>query len=237
MEYQLLKWDSNFFGGKVAKISPAEIESGRLREILSELAALDTMIVYWAANEECESSIIEDYGGKLVDRKITFSVNLSLQNQNDWISTKMIEPFSESINKTDLEELAIQSGEYSRFAVDPNIARNKFTTLYKMWIHNALKSDSAQETLLARDSGKTAGMLVTSEKNGQGNIELLAVDKQFRGRQHGERLVRAAQMQFIDHGYKTGTVVTQEENNAACKLYRKCNFTFLDVKYFYHFWL
>ena len=80
-------------------------------------------------------------------------------------------------------------------------------------------------------------MVTLGEKNLRGDIGLIAVHPDHRGKKMGENLVYAAQTWFRSHGYTEGQVVTQGRNNAACNLYTKCGYVVEKEEYFYHIWL
>ena len=70
-----------------------------------------------------------------------------------------------------------------------------------------------------------------------GQIGLIAVSEQQRGRGLGRRLVEAADRWMFDHGAKSAHVVTQLQNVAACRLYENAGYKIKTIEYLYHFWL
>jgi dTDP-4-amino-4,6-dideoxy-D-galactose acyltransferase len=237
MRYQILDWDSDFFGIRVGRIIRSQLEVEELSEILSELREMQVKLVYWPSDLEIEVDLAAKLGGFLADKKTTFAMDFHSINFDKNISTDTVESFTTSMSVNDLESLAIQSGEYSRFAIDPNLPKDKFVSLYKIWIDRSARKEIASEVLLIRDCEKFAGMVTLGEKNGRGDIGLIAVDSNYRGRKYGEKLVRAAQRWFSENGYEYGQVVTQGQNVPACNLYIKCGYSVEQVEYFYHFWL
>jgi dTDP-4-amino-4,6-dideoxy-D-galactose acyltransferase len=237
MNYQMLDWDTDFFGVKVARIIEPVLTAEKLTGILSELKQAGVQLVYWPASRECTDDETKRHSGRLVDVKTTFAIDFRHSESDDLISTDIVEAYSPAMPVSDLEDLALQCGEYSRFAVDPRIPREKFVALYKTWINRSLGKEIAREVLVIREAGRVAGMVTLGEKNGRGNIGLMAVGAGYRGKKYGEKLVRAAQQWFVKNGYAWGQVVTQGENLPACKLYIKCGYFVDKVEYFYHFWL
>jgi dTDP-4-amino-4,6-dideoxy-D-galactose acyltransferase len=237
MDYQILAWDTDFFGIQVAKIIPPILEQEQARGILSEMGRNGVQLAYWASAEEIAVRDAKILGCQLVDKKITLSIDLDTLKVGDFISTDMVEVWNRSMPTSDLESLAVQSGEYSRFSVDPNVPKAKFQELYKIWIRKCLEKEIADEVLVIREGESVVGMVTLGDKNGKGDIGLVAVDRKCRGRKYGEMLVRGAQTWFLRNGYKLGQVVTQGENLSACNLYRKCGYSVAKVEYFYHFWL
>jgi dTDP-4-amino-4,6-dideoxy-D-galactose acyltransferase len=79
-------------------------------------------------------------------------------------------------------------------------------------------------------------MVPVGEKNGRGDIGLLAVDSSMRGKKLGIALVNAAQQWTIENGFTTAQVVTQGENVSACRFYEKCGYRIDKIENVYHFW-
>ena len=193
--------------------------------------------IYWPANQEHNELDINKFGGLLVDLKTTYMIDFVSAALDDFLSTDIVIPYSVSMQLQDLEALAIQSGQFSRFAIDPHLPREKFIMLYKIWMDRSLRREIANEVLVIEEAGHVVGMVTLTEKEDRGNIGLIAVDASSRGKKYGETLVRAAQKWFIKNGYKIGQVVTQGNNISAGNLYKKCGYSVEKVEYYYHFWL
>jgi len=236
MQYQILDWDTDFFGVTVARITEPDLNEQELSEILSELKGKGVDLVYWPSSRKIEEVLVKQYGGILADKKTTFAIDLGSLNYEKCISTDIVEAFTQSMRISDIQDLAIQSGEYSRFVVDEKIPREKFVGLYNIWINRSLSKEIAEEVLVIRDGKRVVGMVTLGNKNGRGDIGLVAVDRNYRGKQYGQKLVHASQRWFIDSGYEFGQVVTQAANIPACNLYKKCGYSVEAVEYFYHFW-
>lgn len=237
MHYEKLDWDSSFFGIKVGRINNAELSTSELRNLIVLMKDDNFDLVYLPSKKEFDNKFISNLGGVLVDKKLTFKVDLSSLNLDGLISTDIVEPYCKTMPLDEIEDLAIQSGKYSRFAVDPKLSNESFVSLYKIWINRSLNKEIASEVLLIRDDKNIAGMVTLGDKNGVGDIGLIAVDSAYRGNGYGEILVRSAQKWFLLNGYKYSQVVTQGDNTPACNLYKKCGYEVSDFEYFYHFWL
>lgn len=239
--YRMLDWDSRFFGFPVAQIASPKLTSDELESVIAQLRRLGVRLAYWPTDDTCVEtahSIAERLGGRLVDQKTTFFIDLARVSPFDITLHATVESYDRSMPAEQLVSLAIQSGEFSRFAVDPGIPRQKFTEMYTIWIDRSLDKQIAEEVLVVRDPAKgVVGMVTLGNKNGRGDIGLIAVDADFRGRKYGETLVRAAQQWFIAHGYAHGQVVTQGTNAPACKLYIRCGYSIEKVEPYFHFWL
>lgn len=237
MQYRALDWDSDFFGIKVVQIIPPQLSARELADLLAELKSRQAGLVYWPADREWDEAVIKSLRGNLTDRKTTFAIRFGSAHPDGIVSADIVEPFTDAMPVADLEGLAIQSGGYSRFAIDPKLPRERFIALYKLWMIRSLRKEIADEVLVIREGGRVVGMVTLGEKQGRGDIGLIAVDRAFRRTGHGEKLMRAAHTWFTAHGYDYGQVITQGRNTPACNLYTKCGYSVERVEYFYHFWL
>ena len=235
MDYQLLTWDTKFFEIQTGRIIPTSLQENHLASILTEMRQKGFQLVYWASDHQYAYDL-QPYSGILVDKKTTFEINL--QNINlDSMPLPKTEPYSSSLPFSQLEKLAIQSGFFSRFARDNSFPHEKFTALYKTWIRKSVSGEMANEVLVIRKNNHIAGMITLSNKNGVGDIGLISVDEEFRGRKFGQQLVYDAQRWFIQNGCHTAHVVTQGDNLPACRLYEKCGYQKIKIEFYYHFWL
>lgn len=236
MQYQILEWDSDFFGIKIARILNPSLTAQELSIILSRLKHQRVRLVYWPSDQQHDYSVIMNLQGNHVDTKTTFYINFrDLKELDRSITSDIVESYSENMPVEEIEKLAIESGEYSRFAVDPNFSRANFTDLYKLWINKCLRKEMALEVLVIRDGNHIVGMVTIGEKRGRGNIGLIAVHRQYRSKHYSKKLVLAAHKWFVENGYNDGQVVTQMQNIPACNLYKKLGYTVEKLEYFYHF--
>ena len=237
--FQILEWDSIFFGIPIARILPAKLSVVELDQVISRLKKENVKLAYWASNPNDEESqtAAQLFHGFLADKKVTFVMDIrKIPEQSDtfdWI----IAEYTDTLPCADLENLAIQAGICSRFKRDFRIPERKFVDLYLLWIRNSVNRQMADAVLVAHLSGNIVGMVTVVEKKGRGCIGLLAVNEDMRGKTLGVALVRAAQAWARRRGLRFAQVVTQGENIASCNLYKKCGYRIEKVEYFYHFWI
>ena len=135
-------------------------------------------------------------------------------------------------------KLAKQSSIHSRFRVDPFLPDEKCDEMYKMWVEQSQHGRMGEDILMYSSvDDDVMGIVTVGEKNGRGDIGLVAVDEKSRGQGVGEKLVRYALKYFYNNEYKYVQVVTQGNNTGARKLYEKCGFKVDTIEEFYHFWL
>jgi len=237
MKYKILDWDSDFFGTKVARITEQNLTAEQLTNLIYELQRKFVKLVYWSSDQKYNGNLIKRLSGNLLDNKITFAIDFNTVDLDDFNSSAIVEIYSESMPLSELEDLAVQSGEYSRFAADPNIPHSKYIALYKTWITHSVTKKLAHEVLVIRENKHIVGMITLGENNGRGDIGLIAVNSKQRGKKYGQKLIYAAQQWFVQNEYRFGQIVTQEKNTPACNLYKKCGYSVEKIEYFYHFWL
>lgn len=239
-DYSFLDWDSNFFGFKIAIIHREDLNKTRLAGLLATLKSKGVRLVYWPAENKNDLSVddLKNLNGLLVDQKITFKIRLDTfflppEKYDE------IERYMPSIPFTNLDSLAKQCGQFSRFAVDPNIPQDKFIELYKLWIKKSLTGEMANEVLIIRRNTFIQGLIAlkADESSGCGKITLLVVDKEIRNQSLGKQLVQAGLNWFQKLNLKFARVTTQEANVVACRLYDKCGFFKEKTVKFYHFWV
>jgi dTDP-4-amino-4,6-dideoxy-D-galactose acyltransferase len=237
-----LLWDSQHFGFRVARIKEPELGEPELRQSLCAAREEKNRLVYWSADPRIEvsQSILREFHGLLVDRKATFRKTLvwAEPDSDSWVSGHIVEhPRSEP--GSDLVRLAISAGAYSRFRRDPRVSEESFQRLYEIWINRSVKGELADMVLVA-DRGTVlddpVGLITLSLAGRQGLIGLIAVDESARGCGIGSKLIRAAHRWLLSHGVRNVEVVTQLDNQIACRFYEKCGYTRDELQHVYHFW-
>lgn len=233
---QLLDWDSRFFGFGVARLLCKNPTNAEIQTALTECRTTSVRLIYWHAR--CQDAVAiqsaQQHGAWLADRKVTFAVPIcsggDIPVDVDIVPTTTFTP--------QLESLAWQSGEYSRFALDKRLPADAFRQLYSQWLRNSLSGAIARVVLtLYGDTGNELGLLTLGEKNGRADIGLLAVDQYARGQRIGKRLIAEAHRLAASMGYTELQVVTQRDNVLACGFYENCGFAIVDEEYIYHLWL
>lgn len=239
-DFEILDFDSELFGFKVAKILPNKLTAKKLSHLLEDLRHAEVRLVYWSTDShdtETQAAALE-VGGILVDHKATFLVALSsltIALLSD--ARAAVETYPYPVANQEIKKLAEQVGAHSRFGVDPHMPLALMKKMYHRWIENSIRGGLAKQVLIVRRGMQMAGMVTLGEKNGRGDIGLIAVSERFQHQGVGKLLVRAAQAQFLAEGFEVAQVVTQMENRAACHLYHKMGYEIERIENFFHFWL
>lgn len=237
--FQILDWDTAFFGMKVARILPSRLAAEELERVLARMRSEGVALAYWASDpqDEVSQQAAQACQGLLADKKTTFAMELGPDHgpaeETGWV----VEEFTDDVPNSELESLAIEAGIQSRFRLDPRIPDGKCADLYRQWIRNSTNRRLADAVLVVRQTGRIVGMVTVAEKHGAGDIGLIAAAAAMRGKKLGMALVRAAQAWARNRGLKRAQVVTQGANAAACRLYEKCGYRVTKTENLYHFWI
>ncbi|OGT08898.1 MAG: hypothetical protein A2X78_03795 [Gammaproteobacteria bacterium GWE2_37_16] len=240
-DFTILTFDTKLFGFKVAKILSSRLDLEHLQSILHTLREQGVKLVYWASDHTDEKSqkAACKVGGFLADMKVTYVTLTELKKLHldkftvvpEIIEYKSLKPSQA------LEKLAMEAGKYSHFKTDPQFPPLLFRKMYKKWITNSINGKISKHVLVYKKNRRIAGLITLGEKDGRGDIGLLAVDAAFRGQGIGYKLITAAQKQFLQDNYQHSQVVTQLGNVAACRIYEKTDYVVEKIENFYHFWL
>lgn len=149
-----------------------------------------------------------------------------------------------------LRELALASGEWSRFRIDTGIPRQVFEKMFEAWLRNSLNRSIADEVFLAveNESGQddVVGFITVKLRSpgNEVNIGLLSVSNSHRRMGIASMLLSRAALWAIEKvGSNAATevpflsVVTQGANNAACCTYESFGFQLATMQDMYHAWL
>lgn len=239
INYKILDWDSAFLGYKVAMIEEGCMTPIDFNNCYNDLLQLNVKLLYWPSDFNCiyQESIINEHNGLLVDVKTTYELKIDASISDQAIPLADIKFYQNEEANVELLNLAVQCGEYSRFKLDPNITFNKFAELYSAWMIKSVQGTMADDVIVVKENNQIKGVITVYIENSIGNIGLVGVDEQSRGKGIGGKLIKAALGYFIHKGCETVRVVTQGKNEAACKLYEKYGFYVCNKVNFYHFWL
>jgi dTDP-4-amino-4,6-dideoxy-D-galactose acyltransferase len=175
--YKILDWDSRFFGYKIASVHTSELKPDKLSRILNDLKKESCKLVYCFVDplDVVTNDSILKLSGMLADEKVTFSIHGFDENKS--LTSGHIRPYALTYPSVRIKDLALQSGIFSRFKVDPGFCNNEYENLYTEWIVKSVDKSFADEILVYYDDNEEKGFISLSTKNSIGSIGLLAVDE------------------------------------------------------------
>ncbi|MDY0076528.1 MAG: GNAT family N-acetyltransferase [Bacteroidales bacterium] len=221
-----LNWDSEFFGYPVGKHYVETPESFDEEAFVKAASAYKLVYIF------AEKPLNYSRFALPADVKLTFQKLLKSQ-----IPETQLQLFKSDLHDyADLQKLAFQSGEYSRFRTDLNFDPKDFYRMYEIWIRKSL--DSEQSVVLLEEVDDQLAGFVTFDFNDseRATIGLIAVDSQVRGEGIGRKLMAQAEFAAFKAGKKQLRVATQQKNRLAKSFYKKLGYTLVDQIIIYHYW-
>lgn len=226
-----LSWDSQFFDKPICQIKVEEATSleDLKEEIKEALVQHDIVYLFIPSKFKLSDKVKEKYKSFYIDSKVEYIKNL--ERVHDEI--EVMEYLSKG-NSKEITNLALQSGQYSRFLLDSKFSPGDFKRLYEEWITGSLERRLADWVLVFSKESKILGFVTAKIVDGQGHIGLIAVDETARGMKIGTKLMNKVSFLLQDKGIRSLIVPTQQSNRNACMFYEKMGFQIKAQTSIYH---
>jgi ribosomal protein S18 acetylase RimI-like enzyme len=236
-----LDWDTRHFQFQVAELVGPDLDDRELTEALAEARQEGVRLVYWSASPARQPAreLLAEFHGRLVDRKATYALDLDSHPPAGIEHEVRVVMQPRGPAPPDLLALGVAAGAFSRFRRDPWIPRQAFSRLYEVWMERSTRGELAEAVLVAlpeRDDRPILGVLTIGVHRREARIGLVAVGSAARGRGIASTLVAAAHNWMVTNGLVRSKVVTQQDNEVACRLYERACYTLVDLVHLYHFW-
>lgn len=237
---ELLPWDSEFFGRRIARAVGNSIDSSSMEELLEWASRENADCIYYLI-EPCSfrhARIAAKAGFGLTGVRMTLRMFPPIPKASEAGCSKRspIRPAG-SEDLPALERIAGSVHRGTRFYNDPNFPDPLCSRLYSRWIARDVKGHA--DAVLVADTGSGAvgyvSCLTDASGNG-GSIGLLGVSSEKRGRGLGGALLDAAMKWFRDREVERVTVVTQGCRPESQRLYQSRGFRTSGVGLWLHWW-
>lgn len=236
MDIQTLPWDSHFFDIKIGKVIQNQFDSQDLNRIYSDAKQQGFRLLYIESNNRL--SFAESCHGDLMLVDIKTSLRVRVTNvTHAFIRWSLVEYDGLEVT-SELEQLAYESGVYSRFHVDSKFPDRLFKKLYKKWIQNSLHKKSADIVFVCLNNRKKpVGFITIKKYQDKSHIGLISVARRYRKKRIGSSLLQQAIQWSHMKQCKYMTITTQFDNTSAMNLYKRCGFKITEKIYYYHYWI
>jgi dTDP-4-amino-4,6-dideoxy-D-galactose acyltransferase len=250
---ELLQWDSDFFGLKIARLLGSNLNPALADEvdIWCQRQGVDCLYARLRPDDPKNGRTVLGYGYRLVDVRVTLEreIDRGLDNNLDALGAPracVVRP-AQPRDLPALQRTARARHRDTRFFFDGNFPPERCEDLYERWITASFRGEAQAVWVAQADEIQAENMehngecigYITCHLDGPekpGRIGLFAVDATFTGRGVGRALVRAATSWFALQGLTRVSVVTQGRNVGALRLYERCGFCTAAVELFYHKW-
>jgi len=236
LKYEILDWDSHFFGFKIARSNNPIIESvSEINDLLKDANQENIKLIYFIVDEQ--NHAINEWLSS-IDKPVTTNLTFKL-NPNDVKSKSHVgvEVYNQTSIEKELFELAIQAGHDSRYKLDQRFRKGEFERLYQLWITNSVNHSIADYTFVYRANGLVKGFVTLKITGQTGTIGLIAVDESTRGLGIGKMLLSQVFQTLAELKAEQCLVATQKDNIGAVKFYESFGFSIFKSEVFYHIWL
>ncbi len=220
-----LIWDSRFFGRKIGELRIPDRDFAYARSALQKAKDEGFQYVICKIRSQDTSLIwfLESSGFYLSDIGITWRVKTA---EFPFVGDKEGRPLRKSIVVAREEDIPMLKGMAkslfleSRFYNDPFFSKEEADRLYEAWAENSVRGEAADVVFCLPEKG-----FVTCRKTGdRGEIVLIGIRKEFRGKGIGTALVEEAMEWFRVRGLVSVSVRTQMKNIEAMNFYLKLGF-------------
>lgn len=233
MTYEMLPWDTEFFGFPIGQIS-GEVGSDALAQTVARADADGVRCLYHLVTADHLPALHDAlrHGFKPYDIRVELERRLAAPAPP---GTGVVVREADLADEPVLSQLAAGTITATRFALDQHFPRDRVPLLYAEWVRRGLSSGSARRVLLAEPA---AGFLVCGLDTEVllGSIELVGVAGDLARRGIGRLLVETAHSVMLESGCERAQVVTQGRNVGAQRLYQSLGYKTLTVAWWLHRW-
>jgi dTDP-4-amino-4,6-dideoxy-D-galactose acyltransferase len=239
---ELLPWDTEFFHRRIGRVCADTLRPELAVQIdkWSQNNRIQGLYFLSRADDPVTLLTAGQRGFGLVDIRLTFErkvVSLPDPACSDLPAGISIRPAVPE-DLAGLQTIARMAHTTTRFFNDPNFPRERVEHLYSTWI--ALEVQGRARIVLVAASAASQPLAYVSchlePRRKEGQIGLIGVSAEVRGKGVGKSLVLAAMDWFRTHEVREVTVVTQGNNRVAQRLYQQCGFLSHDLQLWYHKW-
>lgn len=229
MTYTDLEWDSSFFRKRIGRIDLDENDKfDELKKLIDKKKDAGIELIYLFT--PVDFILPTDSLYRNVDTRIVYEKNLSLLEKPIQVS-ETIKRYDGELN-SDIFDLALVSGQYSRFKIDANFSEDDFTRLYRARIEKSL----FEKSLFVSVENEQINGLVTIEYNemDEVSIGLIAILPNMQRRGIGKKLMQQVYVELVNKDITKLTVATQLQNILASCFYEQCGMYVSKMYKIYH---
>jgi GNAT superfamily N-acetyltransferase len=226
-----LKWDSALFKRKIGEFIPVSQDLDHIKNALKKAKGegFKYLICRIKSQDTVFIRLLETLGFYLTDIGVVLNIKTDMFSQKN---SQRKSKLSKSIKAAAYDDIPMLKSLVkslffeSRLYNDPFFTKGEADRLYAAWIENSVKGEVADIVYFIPQTG-----FITCRKSGKnsGEIMLVGIKKNFRGKGFGSALTEEAMRWFNKQGIKRISVRTQLKNLSAMNFY--INLGFLPKEY------
>ena len=235
---EVLPWDSEFFGLRVARLTRGTIDPSTCQQALDWGAAEHVQLLYFLADDDADSwGVACDAGFRPKDIRVEMALDRTWPRPpaheiGDHVVLREAVP----ADLKDLLPIASSAHTDSRFFADAAVSRQKAHELYELWLARSVEKTIADVVFVAEVDGRASAYITARIADHVGSIGLVGVGESARGRGVGTAMVQRTLQWFTARGVSEVTVVTQGRNTRAQRIYQRCGFFTNATRLWFHRW-
>jgi dTDP-4-amino-4,6-dideoxy-D-galactose acyltransferase len=219
---------------RIGRVLPTRGGADLLREALTwaKQQSLDCMYLLVDSNDAAMIRLAGEFGWRIVDVRVTLGTVASKAKRH--VPVRPAKP--EDVPY--LRQIAMTSHKDSRFYADGNFPTTACDQLFAIWIERSVLDPVFAGAVFVPEleESKPAGYITCAMKQGVGEIGLIAVAPQMRGRGLGTGLLAQAATWSSEQGAQRISVVTQGCNIPALRMYERYGFSADSLQLWFHWW-
>jgi ribosomal protein S18 acetylase RimI-like enzyme len=239
--FEPLAWDTSHYGMAVGRIAGDVREAGQLGPLLEQARSAGAKLVYYLHVRPFPlgAELLHTYGGAPAAGYVRFARALSPESLTAPapLLGVALAAYDGPADDPRVLALGVGAGWLSRFRRDRRLPAHKCDQLYEVWTRRSLLGELADESLVAHIDGAPVGLVTYRGHGDYGEIGLVGLAEAARGRGIGSALLAFAHARMAARGLPRSEVVTQTENEGACRLYRRAGYAPTIEGTYYHFHL
>jgi dTDP-4-amino-4,6-dideoxy-D-galactose acyltransferase len=235
---ELLPWDSEFFGVRVARVRGEVLTDEHAREIDAWCREREVACLYFLARGDDAGSprVAERNDYRLVDIRVTYerpgSIALAPEEPGG-VEVRL----ARAGDIPALQEIARYSYTISRFYFDDNFARERCDSLYARWVAASFEGFAAAFFVATLDDAPVGFLTCGHDPQARtGSLDLMGVNRDLRGKGVANTLMIHALGWLRDQDVALVNTVTQGRNIKAQRVFQRFGFLLRDLQLQYHRW-
>lgn len=232
---QLLPWDSQFFGCRIARLHADRLTAHTRDGVLAWCHdhLIDCLYFLADGHHRPTQQLAVAAGFQHVGVRLTLQREAA--EREDAAIPQGIRP-CRAADVPALAKMARRVYTNTRFYADARFDRARCARLYETWLVKSCRG-LADAVFVAESNAGPAGYITCRRLSREaGEIGLLGVRPEAQGQGLGRQLLAAALVWGMRSGLKSMRVVTQGDNEAAVRMYRRAGFETTGVHAWYHYW-
>ena len=227
MKIQLLDWDTKYFCFKTGVYNIDQRKDFSLEQLELDAQKEGYRLVYLKSQQPLNNTSL------FADERLVYFKNREARPSTFYSE---IESYKSVTIEPEVYELALKSGDFSRYKLDKQFPYEGFQQLYQKWIENSVFTDYATDVLVYRIDNKPVGLLTYRNDGDTSNIGIIAVNQDYQSAGIGSKLIKHYQS-ILGNEIKYLDVVTQGVNKTARFFYEKNGYNIKSSSFVYHLWI